>query len=621
VTIEQVLQLLTLLPFAAIFLVVIREAVWRPYRTHVLIALFFSALTFAVGIGWVFALLEAEQPRAVQAVTRTLAVALPYLLLRLVAEFAAVPRLLMVAAGIGLVVSVGIVFLFPALPPLATAFIVGYFAVLQVYSAARFVGAARSEPGVTQRRMQAAAVGSVLLGATILVAGVRIVMDDAGMLGELLLRLTLLGSGLAYLAGFAPPALLRRAWQQPELQAFLQRVTRLPWVGDIASVLRGLEAGAASAFGADRASIMLWDPEAGVLWAPGDGPDGRGSEARPGQYIAGRAFAEGRPIFTLNAAADDPEHADVYREFGARAIMSAPIVAGGERLGVLSVYGPRPPVFAEDDLDLVQILADQAAVTLEARRLLEEAADLRAREEATRLRDDFLSAAAHDIKTPLTSIMGFAQILEIKAEADPDEPVKVDLLRRISSEAQRLRQLVDRLLDAGRGEAGGLLGKHREDADLADLAREVCGRYRRPRHPCVVKADGPVPAAVDRIRMAQLIENLIQNGQKYSPDGGEITVRLWSEPGEDGGVARISVEDRGIGIPAQDLPHVFDRFRRAGNIDDRRFAGMGLGLYICRMIAEQHGGRIWVESQVGAGSTFHVAVPRNGPVIEEEETG
>jgi signal transduction histidine kinase len=104
----------------------------------------------------------------------------------------------------------------------------------------------------------------------------------------------------------------------------------------------------------------------------------------------------------------------------------------------------------------------------------------------------------------------------------------------------------------------------------------------------------------------QLLDNLLENAAKYSPSGGEVRVRLW----RDGAWARLTVADPGIGIPAADLPHVFDRFHRGSNVDDRHFAGMGLGLFICRSIVEQHGGSIWVTSAgTGRGSTFQAVLP------------
>jgi len=105
--------------------------------------------------------------------------------------------------------------------------------------------------------------------------------------------------------------------------------------------------------------------------------------------------------------------------------------------------------------------------------------------------------------------------------------------------------------------------------------------------------------------MQQLAENLVENAVKYSPNGGAVRVKVWREDGWN----HLSVADKGIGIPVGDLPHVFDRFHRGKNVDDRRFAGMGLGLFICRGIAEQHGGHIEVDSLPGQGSTFHVTLP------------
>ncbi len=102
-----------------------------------------------------------------------------------------------------------------------------------------------------------------------------------------------------------------------------------------------------------------------------------------------------------------------------------------------------------------------------------------------------------------------------------------------------------------------------------------------------------------------MLENLVENALKYSETPNPVRVRVWAEGGE----GRVRVQDHGIGIPAADVPHVFERFRRASNVDDRRFAGMGLGLYICRGIVEQHGGRIWVESTLGEGSRFEVSLP------------
>jgi signal transduction histidine kinase len=270
---------------------------------------------------------------------------------------------------------------------------------------------------------------------------------------------------------------------------------------------------------------------------------------------------------------------------------------------VLVVFAPRPPIFAGPDIALVRLLADQAAVILESRALIDEAAGVRAHEEATRLKEDFLSAAAHDLKTPLTTLIAQAQFLERKALRDPGAPADQTGIARIVRESKRLNTLVVELLDASRLEQGRLVGE-REPHDLVAIAREVIEHSPR----CALIEDGPVIVSCDRQRMAQVFGNLIENAMKYSDPSESVQLSVRSERRE----ARVDVEDRGIGIPISDVPHVFERFRRATNVDDRRFAGMGLGLFLCQGIVEQHGGRIWVESELGKGSTFHIALPLVG---------
>jgi signal transduction histidine kinase len=265
-------------------------------------------------------------------------------------------------------------------------------------------------------------------------------------------------------------------------------------------------------------------------------------------------------------------------------------------------------VFSEDDLDLVRLLADQAAVILESRSLIDEAARVRAHEEAARLKEDFISAAAHDLKTPLTTLVAQAQFLERRAVIDPLAPPDLMGIRRIVLEARRLSALVVELLDAARLEQGKLVGE-REPVDLVELARDVARRDSFQGRRITVSADGPVVGSCDSRRIGQVLENLVENAVKYSPEASEVRVAITEREGQ----ALIDVTDEGIGIPPSDLPQIFERFHRAANVDDRRFAGMGLGLFICKGIVEQHGGQISVESRMGAGSTFHVVLPLGVP--------
>jgi len=132
------------------------------------------------------------------------------------------------------------------------------------------------------------------------------------------------------------------------------------------------------------------------------------------------------------------------------------------------------------------------------------------------------------------------------------------------------------------------------------LAHEIGGRQRSPRRACLVEANEPVVGVYDQVRVGQLLENLIENAVKYSPAGGRIRIKIW----RDAQLVWLTVSDEGIGIPAVDLPNVFDRFYRAGNVDDRRFAGMGLGLFICRGIVEAIVGTLLIANLANTVSEF-----------------
>jgi signal transduction histidine kinase len=606
---DQFLQFTTQAVFLFIFVVVGVRAIRHPRRITIDIALFFAALALIIAVNWLTNLIGSPLAWPVNLFPSIFVMTLPYLLLRLLDDFAEVPVFVLRAAEVGLALSVLVILLTPApLPAGVVILLVIYFVVLQVYAAVAFIRASRKASGVTNRRLQAAATGSLLLGLVLLTAGFRAALPDLGELWTIFSRVFGLSSGISYALGFAPPAFLRRAWQEPELRAFLGRAASLPRLPDTASIVQALEHGAATSVGAPGASIGLWDPESQVLRF--HGPDNTPVDVAPGHMIAGRVFASQRAIFSGDVARDDPDNATVYREYDTRAILAAPITAGDARLGVLAVYSPRAPIFADDDLELVQLLADQAAVILESRALIDEASRVRAREEANRLKDDFLSSAAHDLRSPLTTLVAQAQLLELRATRFPDAPADKAGIQRLVSEGKRLQMLVGELLDAARAEQGKLIGE-KEVVDLAELVRAACARERSAQHRCVVDGPETLLGMYDRHRIEQLIENLLENAIKYSPTGGDILVRIWRE----GEMANLTVADRGIGIPADELAAIFERFRRGSNVDDRRFAGMGLGLFICRGIVEQHGGQIWATSAPGQGTTFHVTLPANAPVL------
>jgi signal transduction histidine kinase len=605
VTANQLIIYLSWAIYLSIFVSVAHQALRHPWRANIDIALLFSvpAAIFVISLALQLGLIV-DGPWRRDVLTGLLLV-ISYLLLRLVDDFVATTPRLLRRAGASLIAVVGIVLLaLPSRPLWLDAVMLGYFWIVLLYVAVAFLRAARRASGVTRRRLRSVAAGALLLASTFVIAALGFPAPDQQALWMLLANCVGLGAGISFFLGFAPPLWVRRAWQEPELRLFLRRAAHLPRQRDVAGIVAELEQGAARALGASGARIALWDAT-GQPFAYA--PEGRRQlSAFEPSHEAVRAWETQRPIFTARASRGS---AAIVAAAGA--VLAVPISVDNNRLGAFVVSARRTPLFVSDDLALLGLLADQAAVILESRALLDEATRVRAREEATRLKDEFLSAAAHDLKTPLTTILGRAQLMERRARQQPQTPADAVSLAVIIREGQRLRRLVTDLLDSARIEQGRLVGE-RSELDLVEVARSVCTRYDGPRHACVVRADGPVVGAFDALRIEQLIENLVENAVKYSPAGGNV----WVTVAVAGEQALLTVADEGLGIAPDDLPHVFDRFYRGAHADEAR-ASMGLGLYICRGIVEQHGGQIEVSSQPGQGTTFTITLPRALSVIAQ----
>jgi PAS domain S-box-containing protein len=231
--------------------------------------------------------------------------------------------------------------------------------------------------------------------------------------------------------------------------------------------------------------------------------------------------------------------------------------------------------------------------------------DLRA---AVRMRDEFLAVASHELRTPLTSLKLRAE--SIRRGRDRMTPEKVEAnLDQLVRQVQRLEQLVDRLLDVSRLTTHRLALKH-EEIDLADVAREIARGLadEAARSGCTLQvlAGAPVRGTWDRLRIGQLITNQLGNAFKY---GAGKPVELTVSAADD--TACITVTDRGIGIPAEQVERIFGRFERAAPITN--YAGLGLGLYVVAEIVEAHGGRIDLSTRPGEGTTFRVQLPRTPP--------
>lgn len=221
--------------------------------------------------------------------------------------------------------------------------------------------------------------------------------------------------------------------------------------------------------------------------------------------------------------------------------------------------------------------------------------------ELNQLKNDLIAVLAHDIKGPLTSIAGFAELLE---EGYLEGPGAVDAAHTIRSNAQRLATLANDVLALSRIEHGELEIAD-ERVDLVELIRNVVETHVAERNVHVKTKLKEAFVRGDADRLRQVFDNLIRNAIKYSPEGNPVEVTI-ERAGEN---FRVEVSDRGIGIPAEDIPRLFGRFARASNARRAKIAGTGIGLFIVKMIVERHGGSADVESTLGEGSTFGAVLP------------
>lgn len=225
--------------------------------------------------------------------------------------------------------------------------------------------------------------------------------------------------------------------------------------------------------------------------------------------------------------------------------------------------------------------------------------------EVDREKDEFVSTVSHEFRTPLTGILGFSEMIRNEADLTVDE--MREFAGDIHRDAQRLARMINDMLDLDRMRSGAM-GLERRPVDLNGVVEDVVvlARPNAPGHRIETELDRDLPAIeADRDRLVQVVTNLVSNAVKYSPQGGTVRLRTWLE----GDTVRLSVSDEGIGIPADQLGKVFERFTRVESKAMRDIQGTGLGLPIVQQIVELHGGRVWVESVLGSGSTFHVTLP------------
>lgn len=289
-----------------------------------------------------------------------------------------------------------------------------------------------------------------------------------------------------------------------------------------------------------------------------------------------------------------------------RSYVGVPARSGKRVVGVLSVQSYRAGVFDDSAVDLIAEVGRQIAdAIVSSRRVARIQRRLNQVDRVQRERTDFLVGVAHDMRSPLAGIIGFARILE-ELDAVASDQMAREAVEFIASESQRLSDLVAQLVDLGRVELGET-SLEIETLDLAKVAGQAVesARSRYPSHTFVLRAGGPVTISADLLRIDRVVANLIENAAIHGPSGGLVTV----EVGYDNSHALVAVSDRGAGIPDQERDRIFERFVRL----DGSSPGSGIGLYLVKALVDAHGGEITVQDAPGGGARFEVRLPVGSP--------
>jgi two-component system, NtrC family, sensor kinase len=387
---------------------------------------------------------------------------------------------------------------------------------------------------------------------------------------------------------------------------------------DLETVLSTIVSRATKLAGMDGGSIWEYDETRGEfhLHATDNLPDElvealRAMPIRKGEGALGRLAMTGEPV-EIRDIADERSYQSRVREIliqcGYRSVLAVPLLREDHLLGALAVNRNSAGEFAPEVIDLLKTFATQSALAIQNARLFREIEEKsRELETASRHKSEFLANMSHELRTPLNAIIGFSEVLSERMFGEINDK-QAEYIGDILESGRHLLSLINDILDLSKIEAG------RMELELSDfdlpttientltLVRERAVRRGIELRRTVDEHLGAVRA--DERKVKQVLLNLLSNALKFTPEGGRIDVRAAVRDG----TAEISVMDTGVGIAPEDQEAVFEEFRQVGTAA-KKVEGTGLGLAISRKFIELHGGRIWVKSQIGTGSTFAFTIP------------
>ena len=380
-------------------------------------------------------------------------------------------------------------------------------------------------------------------------------------------------------------------------QRLLELTSDLAATFDLDTLLQRIVVAARELTDSEASSLLLYDKQTHSLYfeaATGALVDGVGQRAIPADNsIAGWVFTHGEPILSQDVL-NDPRfyrEMDALTQFETQSILGVPLRTKDKVLGVIESVNKTEGIFTDEDVQILQTLAAQAAIAIENSQLF--------------MQSDLIAEIVHELRTPLAALTAASHLLQ-RSDLPADQRTK--LSQTILNEVQRLNDLTTDFLELSRLESGRTHFE-REPVHLGGLVQESLEVVRAQAESKEIKLETEIdpsltPVHGDRKILKQLLLNLLTNAIKYSPPESVVTVVLRSEGNE----VLMEVRDTGRGISPEDQKRLFQRFYRAGNAQDE-VQGTGLGLVIAKRIAESHEGSISVESTLGKGSTFTVRLP------------
>jgi signal transduction histidine kinase len=410
-----------------------------------------------------------------------------------------------------------------------------------------------------------------------------------------------------------------------ELTRSVEQLTALGEVGravsstlDLKTVLTTIVSRAVELSGLDGGMVSEYDEAAEEFVQRAAAETGgvlaqalRGVRYQKGEGAIGRTAITREPVqvadITVPGAYDSRVRGDLI-ESGVRAVLAVPMIHQDRLIGCLGVTRNRAGAFPTETVELLKTFATQSALAIQNARLFQEIeAKGRELQVASQHKSEFLANMSHELRTPLNAIIGYSEMLQEEAQ-DRHQDTFIPDLEKINAAAKHQLSLINDILDLSKVEAGRMeleladFDLHAAIGNALTLVRERAARRGIALGCTLDSSTGSIRA--DERKVKQVLLNLLSNALKFTQEGGRIDVRAATNEG----IAEISVADTGVGIAPEDHEAVFEEFRQVGTAD-KKVEGTGLGLALCRKFVELHGGRIWVKSQLGQGSTFVFTLP------------